>query len=172
MRGTAPGREAACELMGECFSVVRSGGLCALARGVSIEARPSRGDASPLSGCCSSASAKWQTPLFSYLGQTGPRHNSKMIQVLLVSVIRSEPVQNKVLANRRQAGLGHRRFHRSRRSAARNVFLQGMPEEMSMSIMGHKTRVRFDRYNIVTGADQRTYYTKPLFRSLHGQFIV
>ena len=64
----------------------------------------------------------------------------------------------------RQAGLGHRWFHSLRRSAARNMSLQGIPEKVIMSIMGHKTRVMFDRYNIVTEADQRAY-AKRIFGS-------
>lgn len=37
-----------------------------------------------------------------------------------------------------------------------------------MFIMGHKKGVMFDRYNIVTEADQRAY-AKRLFRPKHGQ---
>ena len=68
----------------------------------------------------------------------------------------------------REAGLGDRMFHSLRRSAARNMSLRGIPEKTIMSIMGHKTRVMFDRYNIVTEADQRTYMDR-LFGFRHGQ---
>ena len=57
----------------------------------------------------------------------------------------------------REAGLGHRLFHSLRRGAARNLSLNGVPEKVIMSIMGHSTRVMFDRYNIVTEADQGEY---------------
>jgi integrase len=50
----------------------------------------------------------------------------------------------------RKASPGHRWFHSLRRSAARNVSLQGIPEKVIISIMGHKTRVMFDHYNIIT----------------------
>lgn len=62
----------------------------------------------------------------------------------------------------REAGLGRRWFHSLRRSAARNMSLQGLPEKVILSIMGHKTRVMFDLYNIVTESDQRAY-VKRLF---------
>ena len=67
-----------------------------------------------------------------------------------------------------QAGLGNRMFHSLRRTAARNMSLQGVPEKVIMSIMGHKTRGMFDRYNIVTEAEQRTYMER-LFRFESGQ---
>lgn len=67
-----------------------------------------------------------------------------------------------------RAGLGHRLFHSLRRSAARNMSLQGVPEKVIMSIMGHNTRVMFDRYNIVTEADQGEYIER-LFGSQNGQ---
>ena len=68
----------------------------------------------------------------------------------------------------REAGLGNRMFHSLRRSAARNMSLQGIPEKVIMSIMGHKTRGMFDRYNIVTEADQRVYLER-LFGFRNGQ---
>ena len=68
----------------------------------------------------------------------------------------------------RQAGLGNRMFHSLRRTAARDMCLQGIPEKVIMSIMGYKTRSMFDRYNIVTEADQRAYMER-LFGFQHGQ---
>lgn len=68
----------------------------------------------------------------------------------------------------REAGLGHRLFHSLRRGAARAMSLEGIPEKVIMSIMGHKTRGMFDRYNIVTEADQRAW-SQRLFGRKHGQ---
>lgn len=57
----------------------------------------------------------------------------------------------------RQAGLGRKKFHSLRRSAARNMSLQGIPEKVIMTITGHRSRAMFDRYNIISESDQRVY---------------
>ena len=44
-------------------------------------------------------------------------------------------------------------FHSMRASAARNLTAAGVPEHVAMRLMGHKTRIMFERYSITAEGD-------------------
>ena len=62
-----------------------------------------------------------------------------------------------------------KRFHDFRRATARDLSRAGIPDRIAMSIIGHKTRPIYDRYNIVNEGDIAQALTQAAqYRSRRG----
>ena len=55
---------------------------------------------------------------------------------------------------RRKAGVPGRLVHDLRRTAIRDFSNAGVPDQIAMTLSGHRTRSTFDRYRIFSAADR------------------
>jgi integrase len=90
------------------------------------------------------------SPLVFHRGEGRGKHQGEVAPVLDFDKAFKSACEEAGIPYGREGG---RTFHCFRRTAARNLRNAGVPENVCMSITGHRTRAMFDRYSIVNEND-------------------